>query len=112
MLAAAGGSSVWRRLAAAAAGAADSSLDRLALVFDDERAVANAGLVLASTLAGRLGIERVVDETLILGRARGGGLARAQAADARLLGASWAVIRSRTPMFALRSRRSVCSAIG
>ena len=42
-------------------------VDRLALVFDDERAVANAGLVLASTLAGRLGIEQVVDETLDLG---------------------------------------------
>jgi len=30
-------------------------IDRLALAFDDERAVANAGLVLASTLAERLG---------------------------------------------------------
>jgi Transposase DDE domain group 1 len=42
-------------------------LDRVALAFDDERAVANAGLVLASTLAGQLGIEQVVDETLDLG---------------------------------------------
>jgi hypothetical protein len=42
-------------------------LDRLGLAFDDERAVANAGLVLASTLAGQLGIEQVVDETLDLG---------------------------------------------
>ena len=42
-------------------------LDRLALAFDDERAVANAGLVLASTLAGRLGIEQIVDGTLDLG---------------------------------------------
>ena len=46
-------------------------LDRLALAFDDERAVANAGLVLASTLAGRLGIEQVVDETLELGERAG-----------------------------------------
>jgi len=45
--------------------------ERLALAFDDERAVANAGLVLASTLAGRLGIERVVDETLDLGERAG-----------------------------------------
>ena len=45
----------------------ERGLDRLALAFDDERAVANAGLVLASTLAGRLGIERVLDETLDLG---------------------------------------------
>jgi hypothetical protein len=42
-------------------------VDRFACVFDDERAVANAGLVLASTLAGRLGVERVIDETLDLG---------------------------------------------
>ena len=45
----------------------DQGLGRLALAFDDERAVANAGLVLASTLAGRLGIKRVIDETLDLG---------------------------------------------
>jgi len=42
-------------------------VDRLAFAFDDERAVANAGLVLASTLAGRLGIEQVIDATLDLG---------------------------------------------
>ena len=45
----------------------EQGLDRLAFAFDDERAVANAGLVLASTLAGRLGIEQVVDESLDLG---------------------------------------------
>ncbi len=45
--------------------------DRLALAFDDERAVANAGLVLVSTLAERLGIEQVVDETLELGERPG-----------------------------------------
>jgi hypothetical protein len=47
-------------------------LDRLAFAFDDERAVANAGLVLASTLAERLGIEQVIDETLDLGERPGG----------------------------------------
>ena len=31
--------------------------DRLAVVFDDERVVANAGLMLAVTLGQRLGIE-------------------------------------------------------
>ena len=46
-------------------------LDRLAFAFDDERAVANAGLVLASTLAERLGIEQIVDETLDLGERPG-----------------------------------------
>jgi hypothetical protein len=47
------------------------SVGGLALAFDDERAVANAGLVLASTLAERLGIERILDETLDLGERPG-----------------------------------------
>ncbi|MCA1680452.1 MAG: IS1380 family transposase [Actinobacteria bacterium] len=42
-------------------------LERLAIAFDDGRAVANAGLVLASTLAERLGVEAIVDETVDLG---------------------------------------------
>jgi hypothetical protein len=46
-------------------------LDRLQIAFDDVRAVANAGLVLASTLAAQLGIEQVVDETLDLGQRPG-----------------------------------------
>ncbi len=46
-------------------------LDRLAVSFDDERAVANAGLLLASTLAAQLGIEQVVDEMLDLGARAG-----------------------------------------
>ncbi len=52
-------------------GAGGEGLDRLVCAFDDERAVANAGLVLVSTLAGRLGIEQVVDETLDLGERAG-----------------------------------------
>jgi Transposase DDE domain group 1 len=52
-------------------GGGGRSPDRLAVAFDDERAVANAGLVLASTLAGRLGIEQIVDETLDLGERPG-----------------------------------------
>ena len=35
--------------------------------FDDRRAVADAGIVLAATLADRLGIEALVDETVDLG---------------------------------------------
>ncbi|CAN5671076.1 IS1380-like element ISMsm10 family transposase [soil metagenome] len=41
-------------------------LDRLRVEFDDERAVANAGLLLPATLAGRLGLEQLVDETVDL----------------------------------------------
>ena len=41
-------------------------VDRLTFTFDHERAIANARLVLASTLAERLEIEQVVDATLSL----------------------------------------------
>src|SRR5512141_1714448 len=36
-------------------------------VFDDERAVVNAGVMLPALLAGRLGIQRLVDEAVDLG---------------------------------------------
>lgn len=42
-------------------------LDRVRVEFDDERAVANAGLLLPASVASRLGIERLVDETVALG---------------------------------------------
>jgi hypothetical protein len=35
--------------------------DRVALAFDDERLVADAGIVLPATLAARIGIEELVD---------------------------------------------------
>ncbi len=41
--------------------------DRSDVVFDDERVVVNAGIVLATTLGRRLGIEALVDETVDLG---------------------------------------------
>jgi hypothetical protein len=41
--------------------------DAARVVFDDERAVANAGVVLPVVLAGRLGIEAVVDRMVDLG---------------------------------------------
>jgi hypothetical protein len=47
-------------------------LDGVAVAFDDERAVADAGIVLTATLARRLGIEALVDESVdwASGRAR------------------------------------------
>lgn len=42
-------------------------LDCVAVAFDDERAVADAGIVLAVTLARRLGIEALVDDAVCLG---------------------------------------------
>src|SRR4051794_10985122 len=46
-------------------------LDAIAVNFDDERAVADAGIVLAASLAERLGIEALVDETVDLGERPG-----------------------------------------
>ena len=43
------------------------SLDTLVVDFDDDHAVANAGLLLPATLADRLGIEPVIDELVDLG---------------------------------------------
>src|SRR3954467_766154 len=48
-------------------------LDGVAVCFDDERAVADAGIVLAATLAQRLGIEALVDERVVLGERVGAG---------------------------------------
>jgi hypothetical protein len=42
-------------------------LDGVTVAFDDERAVADAGIVLTATLARRLGIEALVDESVDLG---------------------------------------------
>ena len=42
-------------------------LDVIAVAFDDERAVADAGGVLGATLAQRLGIEALVDAAVCLG---------------------------------------------
>ena len=41
--------------------------DSVAVEFDDERLVANAGLLVTSTLVDRLGLERLVDRTVDLG---------------------------------------------
>ena len=49
------------------AGAVGSQPDRVAAVFDDKRAVADAGIVLPAALAARLGLEALVDESVDLG---------------------------------------------
>lgn len=46
--------------------------DSVAVEFDDERLVANAGLLLTGTLSRRLGLEQLVDETVDLGERAGG----------------------------------------
>jgi hypothetical protein len=47
------------------------SLDRLATSFDDDRLVADAGLVLPATLAQHLGLKELVDDHLDLGDSPG-----------------------------------------
>jgi hypothetical protein len=44
------------------------SLDAINVVFDDDRSVADAGVLVAATLARRLGIEALVNEFVDLGR--------------------------------------------
>jgi hypothetical protein len=47
-------------------------LDRVAVVFDDESLVANAGLLLVATLVVRLGLEALVNATVVLSGRVGG----------------------------------------
>lgn len=56
------------------AGEVKGPLDRLEVCFDDERAVANAGLILSATLAARLGIVEAADEMIDLGEVPGAAL--------------------------------------
>jgi len=46
--------------------------DLVGVEFDDERLVANAGVVVLATLSKRLGIERLVDQLVDLGKRAGG----------------------------------------
>ena len=43
-----------------------ANLDLVRVVFDEQRLVSNAGLLVTSTLADRLGIEEVVNESVWL----------------------------------------------
>ena len=72
------------------AGRAGRRLDGLEAVFDDQRVVANAGVVLAATLADRLGLEALVDESVWLSDSSAGSRAGAKVLSlvhAMLLGA-------------------------
>jgi hypothetical protein len=46
----------------------NDALDAINVVFDDDRSVADAGVLVAATLARRLGIEALVNECVDLGR--------------------------------------------
>jgi Transposase DDE domain group 1 len=49
-----------------------ASLDSVEISFDDKRSLADAGLVLVATLAGRLGLAKLIDRHVRLGRHRRG----------------------------------------
>ena len=51
----------------AAGVSAPASLDSVQVAFDDRRSVADAGLILAGTLAERLGLERLINRWVDLG---------------------------------------------
>ena len=55
--------------------------DRIQIAFDDHRLVANAGLMLPTTLARRLGLPQLADRCLDLGHAPGACQHRRQADD-------------------------------
>ena len=83
--------------------------DRIRIVFDDHRLVANAGLLLSATLAQHLGLRELVDHHLDLGGAPG----RANTGDKMLAGPPppWlAATALTTPMRCAPVGRSVFSA--
>ncbi|EQD68038.1 transposase IS4 family protein, partial [mine drainage metagenome] len=47
------------------------TLDRIAVTFDDDHLVANAGLIQSATLAGHLGLRELFDSYVDLGSAPG-----------------------------------------
>ena len=51
--------------------ASSHSLDRVEVTFDDDRAVADAGLILPATLAQHLGVEQLADELVGVGHRPG-----------------------------------------
>ena len=80
--------------------------DRIRILFDDPRLVANAGLLLPATLARHLGLRELVDHHLDLGGAPG----RANTGDKMLTlvaSALAAATASTTPMRCALVGRSV-----
>ncbi len=61
--------------------------DRIQIVFDDHRLVANAGLILPVTLTHHLGLGELVDRHVDLGEAPGRANAGDKVADAGGVGA-------------------------
>ena len=85
--------------------------DRSNVAFDDERVVVNAGIVLAVTLARRLGIEALVDAAVDSGSGRGR-RTRAARCSRWCTRCCWARTASMTAMCCGRGGPRRCSGIG
>ena len=81
--------------------------DRIQIAFDDHRLVANAGLMLPSTLARRLGLPQLVERHLDLGRAPG----RANPGDKLMTLVASALVASALVASALVASALVASAL-
>ena len=86
-------------------------LDQVDVVFDDQRAVASAGLLLPATLAERLGIEQATNQLVDLGNRPG---AARPGRKLLTLVHAWspAGTASTTWSCCAAGRPQVCSAIG
>ena len=83
---------------------AASNPDRIDIAFDDDRLVADAGLLLPATLAQHLGLQELADNCVDLGDAPG----RANAGDKLLTLVASALGRPTTP---LRCAPAACSTV-
>ena len=81
--------------------ASSQVLDPIRVSFDDERAVADAGLMLTGTLIGRLGLERTIDAKVSRGYRPGRKLltvvSMLLAGGAKLAMVSATAVRQRSP---------------
>ena len=86
--------------------------DATRVVFDDERVVANAGVLLPAVLADRLGIEALVDRDGRSRRSGRGGEPGPQGDELGVGDVRWGRTASMTATCCARGRRGRCSGMG
>ena len=79
--------------------------DRIRILFDDHRLVANAGLLLSATLARHLGLRELVDHHLDLGGAPGRAKRRVHSGNTAAHCCIVSVVCRRSDVANLRARR-------
>src|SRR3954454_5274358 len=87
-------------------------LDGVGVRFDDQRAVADAGIAVAVTLADRPGVEALVDETVDLGERPGAANAGAKVMTLALGDGAWRRFDRRLRRCWAPGGRAWCSATG